>query len=241
MTTGHFYNDDLFIVEFPKSGITWLSNILANTIVLKNNLSLDVTHFNLEQFIGDIHVSNNINRQDKKLFPGYRLIKSHNEYTSSYRHVIYLIRNPFSVMQSYYFYAQGNGFFSGELQEFIRDKRYGVDSWCKHVDSWVCSPKRKMKMHIIKYEELQDDSFSTISTLYSNLGWKIEEEHIKTSIEKSSFKEMKKSEELFKAHCPHRRYSFVREGKKYTKLDNDSREYIAKKTKNILLKLYPEL
>ena len=28
-------DDDLYIVEFPKSGVTWLTNILSNVIMLK--------------------------------------------------------------------------------------------------------------------------------------------------------------------------------------------------------------
>ena len=42
-------NSDLFIVEFPKSGITWFSTIIANTMMLVDEERRFATHFNLEQ------------------------------------------------------------------------------------------------------------------------------------------------------------------------------------------------
>jgi hypothetical protein len=48
-----FDHNDVFLVEFPKSGITWLSFLIANSL-LKNH-DENVTFYNYHKYIADIH------------------------------------------------------------------------------------------------------------------------------------------------------------------------------------------
>lgn len=230
-------NSDLYLVEFPKSGIHWLSFIITNTCLLEAGINKRATHFNVEQFIGDIHRHKKI--AQPPFFPYHRIIKSHSSYNPFYRHVVYLVRNPFSVMVSYYHFTIANKAFSGSIEEFVRDKRFGVKNWAEHIWSWI-EPERPLKFHLIRYEDLHDDAFGTIKALYTNLGWCIDDEKIKKAIEMSSFEEMKKDDEHYRKHCPFRRYDFVREGKKKTELSDDIKRYILEVAGDLLERLFPE-
>lgn len=231
-------NSDLFIIEFPKSGITWFSTILVNIALIKTGQSLRVTHFNIEQFVGDVHVSRDV--RTILQYPGYRIIKSHEAYRREYRHVIYLVRNPISVMNSYYHFALSNGLYCGSFARFIRSKKFGIEIWNSHVTSWL-SPIAPLKLHLIRYEDLMDFPNKTISNLLLNIGWCVSEEIISDALSKSCFSEMKNDNNLYKLNNPARKYDFVREGKKETIIDKQDKAYILEVTREIGSLVYPEL
>lgn len=230
-------NSDLFIVAFPKSGITWLSTIITNICYLENDISKTATHFNLEQFVGDIHQSRII--AENNIFPYHRIIKSHSEYNPYYRHVIYLLRNPFSVMNSYYHFAVGKKQYNGNILDFLKNDTFGVERWKRHVNSWV-NPKKPLKLHLLKYEELIDYPEKTINNLCINLGWTIEDTKIKKALELSTFRNMKKLNDHYKFFCPFRRYDFVRKGEKHSELLDEAHQFIESISKPILNEYYPE-
>lgn len=231
-------NSDLYIVEFPKGGITWFSTIVANTCFLEEGINKTATHYNLEQFIGDVHQNNMIN--DNNIFPYHRIIKSHDSFNWYYRHVIYLVRNPFSVMESYYHFTTNNNSFDGTFEEFIKDEKFGIKTWVNHVESWI-RPQKVLKLHYLRYEDLIDNPFKTIFDLYKNLGWNIDETKIKLSIELSNFDNMKKLNNHYKRFCPFRKYDFVRNGGKETEIDKKLEKYIYDSSLDILKELYPEM
>lgn len=230
-------NNDLYIVEFPKSGITWFTTILINSFLLQSNIKISATHYNLEQFVGDIHQSRDIS--DNNIFPYYRLIKSHDVYNPYYRHVVYLIRNPFSVMNSYYHFAVSKNMFKGSISEFVDHPRFGIQKWVKHVDSWINSEK-EMKFHLVKYEDLHDNAFLVMKYLFINLGLEIDDTIIKSATEKSSFNNMKKDNANYRKFSPFRKYDFVRSGKKKSELDEKCKQLIKNRAMNILESIYPE-
>jgi len=232
-------NSDLYIVEFPKGGITWFSTIIANTCFLEEGINKKATHYNLEQFIGDVH-QNKIISENNTIFPYHRIIKSHDTFNPYYRHVIYLVRNPFSVMKSYYHFTINNNSFNGTFEDFIRNDKYGIDTWVKHVESWI-KPKEVLKFHYLRYEDLIDKPSSTIFNLYKNIGWSIDKNKINDTIEMSSFDNMKLLNDHYKNFCPFRKYNFVRKGQKETEMDIESKEYIYKASLNILKEIYPEM
>ena len=232
-------NSDLYIVELPKGGITWFSTIIANTCFMEENINKEATHYNLEQFIGDVHQNKYIKNNDKN-FPYHRIIKSHDLYNPYYRHVIYLIRNPFSVMQSYYHFTTNNSSFNGTFEEFIRSEKFGIKTWVNHVESWI-QPQKVLKFHYLKYEDLIDYPFETISNLYKNIGWKINKEKINQSINLSSFENMKELNDHYKEFCPFRKYDFVRKGQKITEMSKEAENYIYEHSVEILKEVYPNM
>jgi len=89
-------NTDVFLVSYPRSGNTWLRNIIAEIIYGESGTKLG----DVGKYIPDIG-KYNVDEMDLK-FP--RVIKSHDTYNETYRRVIYIIRDPRDVILSYYKY-----------------------------------------------------------------------------------------------------------------------------------------
>lgn len=228
---------DLFIVEFPKSGITWLSTIIANILLLEGKAPIKATYFNIQQLIPDIHLGRSIQFSPFWKYSGFRFIKSHHTYCPLYNNVIYIVRHPYSVMTSYFHYCKSMGQFEGDLDSFIKSDRYGITKWDTHVRGWLDRKSSSQRIHLIKYEELIEDPINTINYLFKNLGYEVLNENIRNGIQESEFIKMKENEALYNKHNPHRTFSFVREGKKDYKIEERNKKYILSISKDIIEKL----
>ena len=226
-------NSDIYIVEYPKGGITWFSTIVANINLQESNSKQVATYYNIQQLIPDMHMDQSILPTPIWEVPKYRFIKSHHNYTPYYNHVIYLVRNPISVMNSYYSYRTMLNHFDGTFEEFIHNKKYGLSTWIQHVESWLLKGDSSQRIHVVKYEDLKDSPVETLTELYNNLGIHVKKESIKTAIELSNFNNMKTSENIYKKNNPNTSLVFVREGKSKTLIDKKHEDYILEKTKHI--------
>jgi hypothetical protein len=226
-------NSDIYIIEFPKSGITWLSTLIANINLIESHSSQRATFYNIQQLVPDIHMNRNILDAPMWGIPRCRFIKSHFEFCPSYNHVIYLVRNPVSVMSSYYHYNSMLKKFNGTFKEFLNDKRFGLQAWKRHVKSWIFAGDSSQRVHMIRYEDLKENPFEVLKSLYKNLGIKLSERSIDEAIELSSFKNMKLSENFYKSFNPNTSLIFVREGKAKTEIDEPLEQFILDNTKEI--------
>jgi len=234
-------HDDIYIVEFPKSGITWLQFIIGN-IELKLAGIYDeyVTYYNHHKYIPDIH---NIRNSHIRRFLKRTFIKSHSEYNPYYYFVIYLIRNPIDVMVSYYNFLLYHGY-NLSFEVFIKNKNFGIKAWKRHVLSWWYRKVKAQRIHFIKYENLLKNPVYEISELYKNLGVNIDENIIKNAVEKSKLEIMKQSEEHYKKYNPNYTMEFVGKKGKIKKeqlVTEKIKNFIRKETKEIIEFFYPEL
>ena len=182
-------NDDLWIVEFPKSGVTWVSFIIANVANEMRDNSNEVRMFNVTDYVPDIHMTKRLGQQ--MLWPYYRIIKSHSYVNRRYLKVLYLVRNPMNVMLSYYKMVTGIGWWNGSISEFIRHKRYGIKAWVRHVDGWYVKSKYFNKMCFIKYEDLREDTACVIKNVFDCVGLSVPENIVEKAIDKSSIANMR--------------------------------------------------
>lgn len=203
--------EDIYLVEFPKSGITFLSFILANIeLQLSGRYREQATFFNLPMLIPDMHYTMGlpIRRWAARTF-----IKSHTTYNQSYRFVIYLIRHPEAVMVSYYNFIQHMGH-QISFSDFLRHPKWGIAAWVRHLESWLDYALPGNRIHIVLYEDLIQDTQHTIRQLYNNLGVMLPDDILEKAIKQSSLESMKASEEFYRQHHPNYRMSFVgKEGK----------------------------
>jgi hypothetical protein len=205
-------HDDLYLVEFPKSGVTWLSFIFANIVLIENKVDKIINFYNFTDWIPDIHAMRDL-AYDTNLFRGVRVIKSHSEYNPFYNKVIYLVRDPLDVMISYYNFLTQQEAFKGNFEEFLVDKKSGIFAWSHHIRSWMSSPA-SVSFIWIKYEDLRSDAMETLRRLFKICGENISENVIKESIQRSAMENMRELEiEYHFGNRPHlRNFQFV--GKK---------------------------
>jgi len=217
-------HDDVYLVSFPSSGTTWMCNILANINIMKSGLDQTATFYNYNQYIPDIHISRDIG-DIITTYPGFRIIKSHANYNPYYKFVIYLVRNPFSVMKSFYNFSQYHGGYTGTLLEFVKDDNLGINAWRKHVESWLSLP---VDLHVVSYEGSRKNSMKELKNLFGNIGLNVEDDIILKALELSNIERLRESESVFQANNPNYNYRFVKQGDTSSNLTYDVKDYIQK-------------
>jgi hypothetical protein len=203
--------DDLYLVEFPKSGVTWLSFLVANTnLLLAGDRERAVTFFNINDFVPDIEVNRHVN----PIAPaplGFRVIKSHAAFNRFYSKAIYLVRDPRDVMASYWHFLTGLGFFQGTLEAMIGDPRFGIAAWCAHVASWLDKAEPSQSLMVLKYEDLRRDTTGQLKRVYRLFGLDLADAVASLAVERSGIERMREEEALFNASHPALKdFDFVR-------------------------------
>lgn len=202
-------HNDVYLVEFPKSGITWLSCLLANAALAESGRPEIASFTAAHQFIPDIHITRQIASlpYDK---PPVRMIKSHATYNPNYIFVIYLVRHPLSVMKSYFrFSKQTNGVSQSNFDKFCRSKKNGVPAWKRHINSWLLSKNMGQRIHLIKYEDLLICPKQELNMISKNFGWNLRDSSIEKSVLLSCKEQMSDSEETYRSRNPRYRMKFV--------------------------------
>lgn len=157
-------DDDVFLVSYPKSGNTWARFLLSNAI---SPSGYPVDFRNIDKIIPDIY---KVNLYDLHKMQGRRIIKSHSSFNPLYPKVIYIVRNPFDVATSYFFYSKKIGSISNDMviedyiDKFINDPgEFGT--WEQNVKSWIYPMIGKDNFILIKYEDLLDNAANTIQRM----------------------------------------------------------------------------
>lgn len=187
--------DDIWIVSFPKSGTTWVQELVY---LIENDCDFKkATQDSIEnrspffdypspglKFIENIKTR--------------RIIKTHlplsflPDNIENESKMIYIVRNPKDVTVSYFHFtnlstqAQFTGNFYDFTKLFIEGKTpYGP--WWSHVDDYM----NKKNVHVIFYEDLHTKPFEVIKKLAEYLGKNITDDQIKSIIDWCSFENMK--------------------------------------------------
>lgn len=239
---GNPQQEDIYLVEFPKSGVTYLGFLLGNIELLLDGKNHEqISFFNYSQYIPDVSLIGGmpIRRWARRTF-----IKSHEPFTPFYIHLIYLIRHPEDVMVSYYNYMRDEGL-QATFLDFVASSKYGIRAWCNHVSSWVNNSSNARRIHLMRYEDLIQDPLTYLTELYHNLGVDVPESIIKTAIERSQLERMKQSEELYRKYHPTYRMNFVGKQGKIRKEElfsqfPDTRLLIHQEAEALLKRFYPE-
>ena len=184
------FNDDTFIVSYPKSGNTWVRFLIANLLYRGR----ETTFANIERSIPDIY--RHTNRTLMKITRP-RILESHEYFDPRYKKVIYIIRDPRDISVSYYYYLKKvreiseGGCFSSFVDEFVRGRVDGFGSWGQHVGSWLWEIRNNTNLLLLKYEDLKAVTEIEAEKIVNFLGIHTERGGIKRSIEASSFKRMR--------------------------------------------------
>jgi hypothetical protein len=207
-------NDDLYLVEFPKCGVTWLSFLIANTnLLLRGETHQRATFFNISGHVAELGVSRDIPLVVPAT-PGFRVIKSHSRYNPNFKRVFYMVRDPRAVMVSYHAFLQQTGWLKTTLEELVEHPEHGVRAWCDHICGWMERVPASHSFTLIKYEELLSNPAGELRTLYNLLGFEVSDSVLTEAIERSSVEKMRQDENLYNSRHPQRsKLEFVRKGK----------------------------
>lgn len=204
-------SSDIYLVAFPKSGVTWLSFLFANIIVKSNNLPVTVNCFNYQDYVPDMHHSIPISSSNSYLpFPGARIIKSHSVYNPAYKKLIYLWRDPVSVIKSLYLYNRGLNFksHSQTLLEFAKSKR-GLALWTNHVSTWLFDSDPNQHIIFLNYDNLLSSTQEALGRVLTSIGWHVSDDVLLSSIQASSLEAMKSHQSFEDTNDPRRSTSTI--------------------------------
>lgn len=215
---------DAFIVGHPKSGNTWTAYMIA--ILLYNDNNCKINMANIGEYIPVVHgADSTIYKYDKLSTP--RVFR--NEwpvYPSRYPKTIYLIRDPRSIIVSYF--HMYNTLFTDkcyELSDFIDEYlKYGfirnwepLVRWDRQITRWINKAKNDDSILIVRYEDLVADRKVSLKKIADFLKIAYSEKTFNMAVERGSFNSMKKNEKKYGAESYIKRVGkqgeFIRSGK----------------------------
>jgi hypothetical protein len=223
LTARNPQHNDIYIVEFPKSGITWLTCLLANMSLHASSRKEVATFSSARLYIPDIHITRFI-AQPVYSAPPVRFIKSHSRYNPNYPAIIYLCRKPVSVMRSYYIFSISRGEDVGSFHDFCFESKLGLNSWKRHVESWLDGPVTGRPLHLIRYEDMVDNSINVLQDLIRNFGWNIDEELVVRAVDNSNIQKMSEQEDFYAKYNPRHKLRFVKANLHIEGFDEVARE-----------------
>lgn len=193
------FDDDLYIVAYPKSGNTWL-NFLIGYIRNKKINEGDLDFDNLEEVVADIYFNSALHLK-KMRRP--RILKSHEAFLGKYKKVIYIVRDPRSVAISYFKFLIAIGslpknysldkFITNFLKKNTYDK-YG--DWNSHVLGWYnASLIYKDRILIVKYEDLKSNTLNCLTKILDFSGISYTKKELLSAISYCSISNMRNLEQ----------------------------------------------
>jgi len=186
------------LLSFPKSGRTWLRNILAHIRAGEENKKFSLGSPEFLPFIGSEIIMNHGGATGKGDYYHFNKHFFWKKLKFRGKKIVFLIRDPRDTVVSYYYQKtyrirQKN---QKNISEFVREKNYGIEHIINFLNKWIRELKKKDKNSwiIIKYEDLKADTFREVKKILDFWGIKIEDDIIKQAIEQSSFAKMKEKE-----------------------------------------------
>ncbi|WP_026753230.1 sulfotransferase domain-containing protein [Sediminibacter sp. Hel_I_10] len=177
---------DIYIAGFPKSGNTWMQNLIAgvvfgiDTALLPDSLT--------QELVPDVH-----GKSFYKRFHNITFFKSHDLPRPHMKRVIHLVRDGRDVMVSYYAMQRAMKK-SVTLEEMVINGKEVIPSkWYEHTRQWISNPYNA-DILALKYEDLINDPLSEMKRVMSFLKIDRSEETLLRSINGNSFNEMKRKE-----------------------------------------------
>ncbi len=181
--------EDVFLVAFPKSGITWLQHLVSglqygiDTQYLPDKL--------VQEIIPDIYVS-----RFYKRFGDLKIFKSHELPQPQYKRVIYLVRDGRDAMVSYYHFQRKLGKKVSLEEMVIQHKEVYPAPWWGHIRQWLQNPY-KAEIIYIRYEDLLNKPTEELKKICDFLGFKRDETLIEKIIQGSTINKMREKAILY--------------------------------------------
>ncbi len=175
------FEDDIFLVSYPKSGNTWTKFLVANLYDRKHA----TTFSSIDRVIPDIYMSTG-KALENMARP--RILKSHECFDPRYKKVIYIVRDPRDVSLSYYhhwikFYGLADDYpLDKFIVRFIRGELDPYGSWGENVGSWLGARQQDDNFLLIRYEDLLEHTERELAKTAAFLSWTVSQADIGKAI-----------------------------------------------------------
>ncbi|XP_019938740.2 sulfotransferase 2B1-like [Paralichthys olivaceus] len=196
-----FRHDDIIIVTYPKSGTTWMQEIVPLIMSGGDPASVESLH-NWDRVPWlEIYSSCNLELEKR---PSPRMFATHFQYKMMPRSffevkpkVIYVMRNPKDVFTSYLHYSKVASFLvnPGPQREFLQkflDGKVLHGSWFDHIKGWL-NAEDKDRIMYISYEEMITDLKDSVARIAQYLEKPLDAEVIEKIADRCLFENMKKN------------------------------------------------
>jgi hypothetical protein len=151
-----FSDEDIFIVGYPKSGITWFQHLITGIYFGVDPELAPATL--MPELIPDIHFKKYYRRFNTPMF-----FKTHHLPRPEYKRVVYLLRDGRDVMVSYYHYQMRILNEEVDFMAMVRDgKGLFPGKWHEHLKAWNANPYNAEKL-VIKYEDLKQSPLAALT------------------------------------------------------------------------------
>jgi Sulfotransferase domain len=179
---------DIFIAGYPKSGNTWMQNLVAGVAY-----NLDPEHLSDSQILNlvpDVHACRHYQRRQTPMY-----FKTHHLPRPEYRRVIYLLRDGRDVMVSYYHHLRALNGDDVDFSEIVRTGRHlSPSKWHDHVNAWRSNPFGA-EILTVRYEDLLENPVSELRRVCEFAGIERSPEVLENVCRQSSFSKMREKEE----------------------------------------------
>jgi hypothetical protein len=187
---GEYGDKDVFIVGYPKSGNTWMQNIIA---ALVYGITPEYTSDGLIQtIVPDVHTFKYYRR-----FANPMHFKSHDLPLKNFRRVIYIVRDGRDVMVSYYHHQQiqvGKDF---DFMKMVTDgSNVFGGKWSSHIQAWQDNPFDAEILQI-RYEDLKTNTVGELGRICTFLGVERDEAEIDRVAKSVTFDKLRLQENRF--------------------------------------------
>jgi hypothetical protein len=186
------FENEIFLVSYPKSGNTWVRFFIAN---LFKSESVEIINFH------NVHIycpewESNLEIKRNKNIP--IVWKSHQQFNRSFSRVIYIVRDARDVYVSYYHYLKAKLPTEYTFKDFLENYKYPYSRWSNHVNSWLQEKSEDPKNFlIIRYEDLLENPLDNFSKIVKFIDLDIERSQLEKAIHNSSFKQMQNIEQNY--------------------------------------------
>ncbi|XP_069803395.1 sulfotransferase 2B1-like [Dendropsophus ebraccatus] len=218
-------DDDIFNVTYPKSGTTWMIEILS--LIHKNGdptWNKTVPNWDRAPWVESPTSAEKLLLSKERP----RLITSHlprkfltKILQGSKAKVIYTIRNPKDTAVSLYYFSKMSVFYKDpeNMDSFLKDffsENLPFGSWFKHVKGWM-EMQGKDNFMLNTYEDLQLDLRGSVVKICKFLGKELDDKAVDSVVENVSFKSMKENNManftlLPTGYMDHEKSPFMRKG-----------------------------